>query len=269
MLTAKQMCSPPDCFKNIPIPDAQGRRHRLPVVLAIAAGAILCGMRGYSAIAQWANALGPKARARFGCRRVKGVYRVPSTFVIRDCLVRIEAGALDRALAAWNQTWGGTDQGISIDGKTMKNAIDEDGNQTHILSAIGHETATCFAQKVDSLPIVGSDEVKRTNEIGMAIPLLANCALAGKDDTADAPLTQRSIATDIVEQKGHYHFTVKGNQPTLEEDIALIFAQRGAADFVEITPPDHGRIRLGASGALRRSMTTSIFLTGPSLYDRA
>ena len=48
------------------------------------------------------------------------------------------------------------DQGISIDGKTMKNAIDEDGNQTHILSAIGHETATCFAQKkVDSLPIVG------------------------------------------------------------------------------------------------------------------
>lgn len=89
---------------------------------------------------------------------------------------------------------------------------------------------------------MGSDEVKRTNEIGMAIPLLANCALAGKDVTADALLTQRSIATYIVEQKGHYHFTVKGNQPTLEEDIALIFAQRGAADFVEITPPDHGRI---------------------------
>ena len=105
MLTAKQMRSLPDCFKNIPDPRrAQGRRHRLPVVLAIAAGAILCGMRGYSAIAQWANALGPKARARFGCRRVKGVYRVPSTFVIRDCLVRIEAGALDRALVAWNQT---------------------------------------------------------------------------------------------------------------------------------------------------------------------
>ena len=137
MLTAEKMRSLPDCFMSIPDPRrAQGRRHRLPVVLAIAAGAILCGMRGYSAIAQWANALGPQARARFGCRRVDGVYRVPSEFVIRDCLVRIEAGALDRALAAWNQAWGSADQAIAIDGKTMKNAIDEDGKQTHILSTV-------------------------------------------------------------------------------------------------------------------------------------
>jgi len=76
----------------------------------------------------------------------------------------------------------------------------------------------------------------------MAIPVLANCPLAGKDVTADALLTQRSIAAYIVAQQGHYHFTVKGNQPTLEHDIALLFEKRGAADFVETSPPDHGRI---------------------------
>ena len=76
----------------------------------------------------------------------------------------------------------------------------------------------------------------------MAIPLLASCDIAGKDITGDALLTQHKIATYVVEQKAHYHFTVKGNQPALESDIALLFETRGAPDFVEVTPPDHGRI---------------------------
>jgi len=92
------------------------------------------------------------------------------------------------------------------------------------------------------LPVAGSDKEKRTNEIGMAIPLLASCDIAGKDITGDALLTQRAIATHLVERQAHYHFTVKGNQPALERDIALLFETRGAPDFVEVTPPDHGRI---------------------------
>ena len=92
------------------------------------------------------------------------------------------------------------------------------------------------------MPVAGSDEHKRTNEIGMAIPLLATCDIAGKDITGDALLTQRAIASYVVERQAHYHFTVKGNQPALESDIALLFETRGAPDFVEVTPPDHGRI---------------------------
>jgi hypothetical protein len=148
MLNAEQMRSLPQCFATIADPRrAQGRRHRLPVVLAIAAGAILCGMRGYKAISGWADALGQKARERFGCRRENGLYLVPSEFVIRDCLVRIESGALDRALAAWNQAWGARDTALAMDGKTMKNALDEAGQQTHIMSLLGHDSATCYAQK--------------------------------------------------------------------------------------------------------------------------
>ena len=71
----------------------------------------------------------------------------------------------------------------------------------------------------------------------MAVPLLATCDIAGKDVTGDALLTQRSLATYVVEEQAYYHFTVKGNQPTLESDIALLFEKRGAADFVEVTPP--------------------------------
>ena len=51
MLSAQQMLSLPEFFKQIPDPRrAQGRRHRLSTVLAIATGTTLCGMRGYLAI---------------------------------------------------------------------------------------------------------------------------------------------------------------------------------------------------------------------------
>ncbi len=117
------------------------------MVLGLAAGATLCGMRGYKAISDWADALGQKARERFGCRREKGHYVVPSELVIRDCLVRIDPGALDQALNAWDQAWGRPDDALAIDGKTMKNALDKAGQQSHIMSVVGHRSKTCHTQK--------------------------------------------------------------------------------------------------------------------------
>jgi predicted transposase YbfD/YdcC len=103
------------------------------------------------------------------------------------------------------------------------------------------------------LPLEGSDEQKRTNEIGMAIPLLEGCNIAGKDITGDALLTQRTLASYIVERQGHYHFTAKANQPGLQSDIGLLFEGRGVADFVEAALAEHGRIetrRIWCSAAL-------------------
>jgi len=62
LLNAEQMYALPHAFRHLPDPRrAQGRRHPLPVVPALAAGAILCGMRGYQAIHQWAESLGQLA----------------------------------------------------------------------------------------------------------------------------------------------------------------------------------------------------------------
>jgi hypothetical protein len=148
MLTAEHMRSLPQFFADIPDPRrSQGRRHRLPTVLAIAAGAVLCGMRGYKAISDWADSLGPKARERFRCRREKGRHVVPSEYVIRDVLMRVDPLDLDRALQHWNGAYGKQDESLAIDGKTMCNAIDEQDCQTHIMSAIGHQTKSCYTQK--------------------------------------------------------------------------------------------------------------------------
>lgn len=93
------------------------------------------------------------------------------------------------------------------------------------------------------MPVEGDEELKRTNEIGMAIPLLDAIDLQGKDITADALLTQRKLADYLcLQRKAHYHFTVKGNQATLFQDIQLYFKERKEPDFIAYDPPDHGRI---------------------------
>ncbi|MHC1726039.1 MAG: Druantia anti-phage system protein DruA [Syntrophobacteraceae bacterium] len=148
MITAEQMQSLPQFFADIPDPRRiQGRRHRLSTVLAIAAGAVLCGMRGYKAIADWAKSLGQKARERFRCRVENGRCVVPSESIIRDILIRIDPSHLDNALQKWNEAYGAKDESLAIDGKTMCNSIDEQGYRTHIMSAIGHQTKSCYTQK--------------------------------------------------------------------------------------------------------------------------
>jgi len=77
----------------------------------------------------------------------------------------------------------------------------------------------------------------------MAIPLLDALDLKGKDITADALLTQRKLAEYLVtKRQAHYHFTVKANQATLLDDLAVNFKDRKQPDFVMHDPPDHGRI---------------------------
>lgn len=148
MLPAEKMQSLYDFFAAIPDPRrTQGRRHSLPTVLAISAAAVLCGMEGYKAISDWAKALGQKGRGRFRCRYVNGHFLIPSESIFRDVLIRVDPERFDLALQQWNKTHGQEDESLAIDGKTMKNAIDKEGRQTHIMSVIGHESKNCHTQK--------------------------------------------------------------------------------------------------------------------------
>ena len=148
MLTADQMRILPEFFFDIPDPRRkQGQRHSLACVLAISAGAVLCGMEGYKAISGWAEDLGQKARARFGCRKRNGYYSVPSRSTFRETLIRVDPEQLDLALQGWNEQFAEEDEGLAIDGKTLCNAIDEAGRQTHILGVVGHQTGRCHTKK--------------------------------------------------------------------------------------------------------------------------
>lgn len=110
------------------------------------------------------------------------------------------------------------------------------------------------SKKVGTLPVGnGSDEVKQTNEIKYAPILLDTLDIENKDVTSDALHTQTEFADYLVaDRKAHYYFCVKGNQPTLLEDIDTYFSneQRDADHEDEVTI-EHGRIEI------RRIWTTT------------
>ena len=67
--------------------------------------------------------------------------------------------------------------------------------------------------------------------------------IAGRTITADALLTQRDLADYLVGRGANYHFTAKGNQPTLLEAITYYFQSSPTpADFIQIGQGEHGRI---------------------------
>jgi predicted transposase YbfD/YdcC len=77
--------------------------------------------------------------------------------------------------------------------------------------------------------------------------LLAQLALAGqlagRKVTFDAQFTQWAVATQILQQGGAYLMVVKGNQPTLQRDIAQATALRGrCTGHAETVQAGHGRI---------------------------
>ncbi len=92
--------------------------------------------------------------------------------------------------------------------------------------------------------------------------MLDELPIKGKDITSDALHTQKEFAHYLVEKrKAHYYFCVKGNQPTLLDDIDYHFAKDSRpADYEDSVSMTHGRIEV------RRIWTTTVlndYLTFP------
>jgi hypothetical protein len=89
------------------VPDLRrrrGLRHRLVVVLALAACATLVvGGDSMTAIWQWAARVSQDKLARLGARRnpLTGRFLVPSERTFRRVLGRLDADALDAAIGGW------------------------------------------------------------------------------------------------------------------------------------------------------------------------
>ena len=151
MISADTMRSLPDCFADIDDPRRrQGRRHPLPTVLAIADGA--SGSRQGTQQPPGVG-LSPRARERFPGRHRNRCYEVPSEFVIRDVLVCVGPGQLDRALQRFQVDGGGADGAIAIDGKTMRSAIHTDDAEAEAEARAGNGDGTRAAD--DAEPAAG------------------------------------------------------------------------------------------------------------------
>lgn len=125
---------------------SRGRRHKIISVLAISLCAIMSNARGFAAIAEWAERCSQKTLKRLYCRYdpKKQRYIPPSEPTIRRLLQTVDAEAVYQALCG---SWIHSDDAISVDGKTVRGARQEDGRQVHILSAFLQNHGAVIAQQ--------------------------------------------------------------------------------------------------------------------------
>lgn len=206
--------------------DPRGVRHPLLAVLLLSCVAMLCGARGESAIAEWAKNYGATWRALLGFTRPDG----PSQSTVQRLFKGIDCALLETRLGQWAAQVIACCpdppdvplpfEAMAIDGKTLRGSARCGAEDAHLLSAFSQRLGVVLAQV--AVP-------DKTNEITAIDDLLARLALTGWVVTMDALFTQTEIARTIRDAGGAYLMEVKGNQPTLHDDLTLLFADPDAA----------------------------------------
>jgi predicted transposase YbfD/YdcC len=231
---------------------------------------VVAGMRSFTAIAGWvADTPADLLMSVYArCGRVLTVPAPPSKATIWRVLTEVDAASVDAVIGAWlgargqraepraepseavesfpttttrhadtsNTTGNDTESTrpvlLAVDGKTVRGAVDADGNQAHLLAAMTHHQGLVLAQtEVDG----------KTNEIPMLPTLLDQLNIAGVVVTADALHTQRATARYLHQRGAEFVFCVKENQPKL-------FAALNALAWNDVpvshtqTDRGHGRI---------------------------
>jgi hypothetical protein len=106
----------------------RGRAHPVAVVLALCAGAVVAGMRSFTAIAGWVVDVPAELLARLYDRPSHDPPRAPSTATIWRVLTGADAAEVDAVIGAWllDQAAGAPGQhpggavAIAVDGKTVR-----------------------------------------------------------------------------------------------------------------------------------------------------
>jgi predicted transposase YbfD/YdcC len=230
-----------------------GRDHPVAAVLALAAAAVVAGMKGYAAITGWVADVPSAILADLYLRSGAAPAPPPSKTTIWRVLTDADPGALDAAVGTWLMNLAGftapaaagLDAGeeagsralmqVRLDGKAIRGAKDADGNQVRLLAAlVGPDAA---ASVVAAQAEVG----KKTNEVPMAAVVLGQVDLAGKVVTADALHTVKATANHIHEHGGEFVLPVKENRRALFDALdALPWGQVPVAHTA--TDKGHGRI---------------------------
>jgi len=210
------------CLSQVSDPRGRkGRRHPLAAMLTAVASALLCGNRGYQAIAEWLHDLPVDVWHWMGYTR-----RPPQLDCFRDLLMKLDPAMLEAVLSRWIRETLGLElteddlAAVSIDGKTLCGTLRRHVRAVHLLAAVDHQTGCVLSQcRVD----------QKTNEHKAALDLLKAMVLEGQVIVGDAMFCQRDLCEQIVEDGGDYFFPVKENQPTLLREIQLELATNDVA----------------------------------------
>jgi predicted transposase YbfD/YdcC len=207
--------------------------HDFHELLMIALCCVLCGGQGAVDMAVFAEAKEPFLRSFLTLAN-----GLPSHDTFSRLFRNLDPDqfrdSFQRFMAQFSEQLQGV---VAIDGKVLRRSFDRASGKSalHMVSAWGSEQRLVLAQ-------IATDA--KSNEITAVPRLLRMLALKGTIVTADALNCQRSIAEQIVEQKGDYALALKGNQGTLFDDVILLFddAELKSSTSTPLVEADHGRI---------------------------
>lgn len=210
-------------FAEVPDPRrAASVTYPLSAILALAVAALLANHRSVLAIAEWGARQERSLLAALGFP----ANRTPCQSTLHRLFRQLDGDALAETLAAHVALVATPAapavgaQGVAIDGKAQRGRLryDRGGCPVHALSAFGHEGGLVLAHT----PIAhGVDKAEA--ELTVAPALLDRIDWHGRVLTGDALFCQRTLCRQVRDAGGDYLLLVKENQPTLSQDIALLF----------------------------------------------
>ena len=198
------------------VPDPRGKhglRYDLPYLLTCLIAALLCNCQSTEAVSQWCREHVDLLRDLFGPR----LFFTPSGSLYRWLLPQISAEAVEQVLSTWVRatSLASPTDPIAVDGKTVRGARTAQGDAPHLLSCFTHQSKEVWAELA-----VG----EKTNEIPEARKLLPSLPISGRVCTFDALHSHRQLWHLLRSKHAYPLFVIKGNEPTLQADLATYFA---------------------------------------------
>ncbi len=196
----------------------RGVRHPFASLLALTFLGLLCRQADFASIARWARRHWDQIRGPLGFTRAYA----PHATTLSRAAARYRVAEFRAAVAGWLAAAAGGALAASVDGKTSKQAQDDDGDPLHMLNVFAHGAKLCLADWPVGGEKATEPEVLRAHldELFAAYPGLRVL-------TGDALFCQRPLAAAIVAAGRDYLLAVKDNQPELHEATRTALARPG------------------------------------------
>jgi len=199
----------------------QGKRYSLALILTLIILAKLAGETTLQGIADWVRYRGswlqavlPGTRKSFPCvatysNVLRSLYPEQMSKILMDLLTRVRA----------EKRMQGEQAHVVLDGKTLRGTqghLPADQNKMHHVNLYEAKTGVILQEHM-----VAEKEGELTQVHAFLTPLL----LSGRILTADALYTHANVCQEVIASRGDYVLFVKGNQPTLQEDLHYFFEE--------------------------------------------
>jgi len=221
-------------LRKIPDPRVDRTKvHRIEIILFVALCTYLSGGEGFYDMQAFAREKEDWLRKTIGMTSVPShdtfnrVFQAISPECFGELLIELSRRLREEV----------SEEVVAFDGKTHRRTGDAKHCALHMLNAWAAENRLVLGQ-------MAVDE--KSNEITAVPQLMDLLDVKGCIVTADALNCQRTIAAKALEKKADYVLTVKGNQPTLYQELSQ-FMNKLSTQTVpgfESLEKDHGRIEI-------------------------